>query len=71
VSVYDYRYDSFGAPPDADGRYDEETRAIIRRNVSYSLTLDAVRSTLGPTASQLRARVRRELADSNGRGGKP
>lgn len=71
MSNYRYVYDDTGDAPDEHGAYDERTRTVIRKNVSASLELDALRSTLGPTASQLRARVRAALADANGHGGKP
>jgi hypothetical protein len=69
--TYRYVYDPSGEPADEEGRYDEATRVIIRKNVAQSQTLDPQRVDLGPTASQLRARVVSDLATENGHGGKP
>jgi hypothetical protein len=60
--TYDYRYE----PPHPNASK-EERAATARRNVARSLLMDPLRVDMGPTASQLRARVLAEGATKNGR----
>ena len=59
---YVYRYET----PSSDAS-EEEAAAVARENVSRSLEVDSLRVDLGPSASELHARVVAETAKGNGR----